>query len=168
MEPYTSPILMVSDLVVAGKIEELGASDMGKFVRGDVEVVPLPSRTFVPGQAVYLYYEVYHLFRNEVGQTHFQVDYAVRGVSEKVGARLLRGLGNLLGVLPEGEGVKVSYEHKGISENEPIHVALDLSETETKRLEISVTVQDLLRAGNPKQVKSVTVMIGEDRSAVLR
>ncbi len=168
VEPYVSPILMVSDLVVAGKIEELGASDVGKFVRGDVEVVPLPSHTILPGQTVYLYYEVYHLFRNDVGQTHFQVDYAVQGVSEKVGSRLLRGLGHLLGVTPDGEGVKVSYEHKGISDNEPIHVALDLSETEVKRVKISVTVQDLLRAGKPKQVKSVTVVIGEDRSAVLR
>ncbi|MBT5830650.1 MAG: hypothetical protein HOH77_10700, partial [Candidatus Latescibacteria bacterium] len=168
VEAYVLPTLMMSDLEVAGKIVELSTPEVGKFMRGDVEVVPLPSHTFAPAQAVYLYYEVYNLFRNEVGQTRYKVDYAVRGVSESAGARLLRGIGKLLGVTRDDEGVKISYEHQGASDNESVYIALDLDATEGQKMEISVTVTDLIRTGRPEQVKSVTVMIGDKRSAALR
>lgn len=168
VEAYLSPTLMVSDLEVAGKIVELDKNEVGKFVRGDVEVVPLPSRTFAPEQAVYLYYEVYNLFRDDVGQTRYKVDYAVRGVSEKAGARLLRGIGKLLGITRDDEGVKISYEHQGTSEKESVYIALDLGATGGQRMEISVTVTDLVRAGKPKQIKSVTVVIGDKQSAASR
>ena len=167
VEPYLSANLMVSDLEVAGKIVELATPESGKFIRGDVEVVPLPSRTFAPGQPVYLYYEVYNLLRNDVGQTRYRVDYAVNGVSENAGARLLRGIGKLLGVIRDDEGVKISYEHEGLSEKEAVYVALDLGATEGQRMEISVTVTDLVRMGNPKRVKSVTVVVGDKRAAAL-
>jgi hypothetical protein len=71
VESYDKPGLMVSDLIVAGEILELGQESKGKFIRGDLEVLPLPSHTFDPGQPVYLYYEVYNLFRDEDGQTHY-------------------------------------------------------------------------------------------------
>ena len=70
---------MVSDLVVAGKIATIEARAEGKFIRDELEVLPLPSHTFAPEQPVYLYYEVYNLFRDDTGQTHYRVDYAVRG-----------------------------------------------------------------------------------------
>ena len=168
VEAYLAPTLMVSDLEVAGKIVEWGAEKSSEFVRNGVEVVPLPSRTFAPGQAVYLYYEIYNLFRDEVGQTRYQVDYTMRGVSEKVSARLLRGIGKWLGTTRDDGGVKVSYEHQGSRENEVMYVALDLGAVGEQRLEISLKVKDLIRAGKPEQVKSVIVMIGESSIPALR
>ena len=35
----------------------------------------MPSKTYLPGQPVTIYYEVYGLTRNEVGQTRYQMDY---------------------------------------------------------------------------------------------
>jgi len=150
---------------VAGQIVELTTEEPGKLLHGEWEVVPLPSRTFLPEQAVFLYYEVYNLFRDEVGQTRFQVDYTVRGVTKSAGARLLRGRGKLLGITRDDEGVKVSYEHQGESDQEPVYVALDLGATKGQRMAIAVTVTDLVRAGKPRRTKSVTVVVGDDASA---
>lgn len=54
VEKYDRPWLMMSDLEVAGIIEAHGNHVQSKFGKGDLEVVPMPSRTFVPEQPVYL------------------------------------------------------------------------------------------------------------------
>ena len=64
--------------------------------------------------------------------------------------------------------MKVSYEHQGSRENEVMYVALDLGAVGEQRLEISLKVKDLIRAGKPEQVKSVIVMIGESSIPALR
>ena len=162
VEAYNSSTLMVSDLVVAGKIATIDARAEGKFIRDELEVLPLPSHTFAPEQPVYLYYEVYNLFRDDTGQTHYLVDYAVRG-SKNAGARLLKGIGTLLGISEKQEGVQVSYEHRGNTETEPVYVALDVAAKPGQKLTIGVTVTDLNRPGRPTATKDVWVAIGDKR-----
>ena len=161
VESYNQFGLMVSDLAVAGEILELGQESEGKFIRGDLEVLPLPSHTFRPEQPIYLYYEVYNLLRDDTGQTHYRVDYSVEGGSKNAGARLLRGLGNLLGTSEEKEGIQVSYEHRGDSEREPVYVALDISAKSGQKLTVGVTVTDLNRPGKVTTSKDVDVVVGD-------
>lgn len=159
-EAYNAPTLMVSDLVVAGKIATIEARTKGKFIRDELEVLPLPSHTFAPEQPVYLYYKVYNLFRDDTGQTHYRVDYAVRG-SKNASARLLKGIGTLLGISEKQEGVQVSYEHRGNTETEPVYVALNVAAKPGQKLTIGVTVTDLIRPGKPTATKDVWVAIGK-------
>lgn len=160
VEAYHAPTLMLSDLVVAGKIATLETRAEGKFIRDDLEVVPLPSHVFSPEQPVYLYYEVYNLARDDAGQTHYRVDYAVRG-NKNAGARLLKGIGKLLGVSERREGVLISYEHRGHSETEPVYVALDVAAKPGQKLAIGATVTDLNRTGRPVATKDIWVVIGK-------
>ena len=160
VEAYDAPTLMLSDLVVAGKIATLEPHAEGKFIRDDLEVVPLPSHTFAPKQPVYLYYEVYNLARDDAGQTHYRVDYTVRG-NKNAGARLLKGIGKLLGVSERREGVQISYEHRGHSETEPVYVALDVAAKPGQKLAIGATVTDLNRTGRPAATKDIWVVIGK-------
>ena len=160
VEAYNAPTLMVSDLVVAGKIATIEARTKGKFIRDELEVLPLPSHTFAPEQPVYLYYKVYNLFRDDTGQTHYRVDYAVRG-SKNASARLLKGIGTLLGISEKQEGVQVSYEHRGNTETEPVYVALNVAAKPGQKLTIGVTVTDLIRPGKPTATKDVWVAIGK-------
>jgi hypothetical protein len=162
VESYTLQGLMVSDLAVAGEIVELDQESEGKFIRGDLEVLPLPSHTFAPKQPVYMYYEVYNLHRDDTGQTHYRVDYFVEGAKKNAGARFFRGVGNLLGKSEEQEGVMVSYEHRGDSETEPVYVALDISAKKGQNLKIGVKVTDLNRPGKPTVTKDVGVAIGDE------
>ena len=71
--------LALSDLELAGQIVEVG-EQAGKFQKGDLRVVPLPSKIFAKGQPVYLYYEVYNLSRDAFGQTRYRVEYRLKGV----------------------------------------------------------------------------------------
>ena len=160
VESYDAPTLMLSDLVVAGDIAALETHTTGKFIRADLEVIPLPSHTFAPKQPVYLYYEVYNLLRDDTGQTHYRVDYAVRG-SKNAGARLLKGIGTLLGISEKREGVQISYEHRGTSETEPVYVALNVAAKPGQKLAIVATVTDLNRPGNPATTKDIWVAIGK-------
>ena len=162
VEAYNAPTLMVSDLVVAGKIATIEARTKGKFIRDELEVLPLPSHTFAPEQPVYLYYKVYNLFRDDTGQTHYRVDYAVRG-SKNASARLIEGIGTLLGISEKQEGVQVSYEHRGNTETEPVYVALNVAAKPGQKLTIGVTVTDLSRPGKPTATKDVWVAIGSKR-----
>lgn len=162
VEAYNAPTLMVSDLVVAGKIATIEARAEGKFIRDELEVLPLPSHTFAPEQPVYLYYELYNLFRDDTGQTHYRVDYAVHG-SKNAGARLLKGIGTLLGISEKQEGVQVSYEHRGNTETEPVYVALNVAAKPGQKLTIGVTVTDLNRPGKPTATKDIWVIIGDKR-----
>ena len=160
VEAYDAPTLMLSDLVVAGKIAALKTHAEGKFIRDDLEVIPLPSHTFAPKQPVYLYYEVYHLLRDDTGQTHYRVDYAVRG-NKNAGARLLKGIGTLLGISEKREGVQISYQHRGHSETEPVYVALNVAAKPGQKLAIAATVTDLNRPGKPAATKEVWIAIGK-------
>ena len=88
------------------------------------------------------------------------MDYAVRG-SKNAGARLLKGIGTLLGISEKQEGVQVSYEHRGHTETEPVYVALNVAAKPGQKLTIGVTVTDLNRPGKPTATKDVWVAIGK-------
>ena len=40
-----------------------------KFTKGGIEVVPNPSLSYMPGQPVFVYYEVYNLDWDDFGRT---------------------------------------------------------------------------------------------------
>ncbi|MDP6037410.1 MAG: hypothetical protein QGG64_02570, partial [Candidatus Latescibacteria bacterium] len=91
-----------------------------------------------------LYYEVYHLTRDTFGQTRYQVDYVLRGQDTgSVGARILGGLGKLLGQALSENGLKISYEHTGEEEQEPVYIELDVSSITQPQVDLTVTVTDL-------------------------
>jgi hypothetical protein len=142
IEWFGGKSLALSDLELAGDVTEVLSGD--KFQKGDVRVVPMPSKTFLKGQSVFLYYEVYHLTRDTFGQTRYQVDYVLRGQDAgSVGARILGGIGKLLGQAPSGDGLKISYEHTGKDEREPVYIELDVSSVTHPQVDLMVTVTDL-------------------------
>ena len=153
IENFAPKVLALSDLELAGDVTETDAG--GKFQKGDVRVIPMPSKTFVKGQPVYLYYEVYDLMRDAFGQTKYRVDYVLDGKdASSTGARILGGLGKLLGQVPSAGGVKISYEHTGEKEAESIYIALDVNAVAQSRIDLTVTVTDL------NSEKAVTKKIG--------
>ncbi|MBT4136638.1 MAG: hypothetical protein HOE48_01925, partial [Candidatus Latescibacteria bacterium] len=155
---YRDDVLGLSDLELAGDVRD--ASGAGKFVKGDVQVVPLPSKMFLKGQPVYVYYEVYNLTRDTFGQTKYRVDYVLKGKgASTVGARILGGLGKLLGQAPLADGVTISYEHSGEAHWEPIYVGLDVTSVDKPEVELTVMVTDLNAFGAPLVEKTIHFVV---------
>ena len=154
---FRGEALALSDLELAGQIVEVG-EQAGKFQKGNLQVVPLPSKTFAKGQPVYLYYEVYNLSRDAFGQTSYRVEYRLKGVQ---GTGLIRGLGRLLSQSPRADGVQISYEHAGTETSESLYIALDVPENSKEQLEIEVVVTDLNKPNTPSVSKQARFLLGD-------
>ncbi len=139
VEPYAGPGLMLSDIEMAGLV----VRDPSSKVKGGHKVVPMPSKTYLPGQPVTIYYEVYGLTRNEFGQTRYQMDYKISPRKGKpLAVTVLRAVGRLLGI-EEKKAVTISYEQVGTQKTEHNYLEIDVRGSEAGRYELEVAVTDL-------------------------
>ena len=139
VEAYQGGELGLSDIEMAGSVVE----DAAAKVKGGHKVVPMPSKTYVPGQPVTIYYEVYGLTFDELGQTRYQMDYKISPRKGKpLIVTILRAVGTLLGIEEEKE-VTISYEQVGTRETEYNYLEIDVSGSEAGHYEMEVTVTDL-------------------------
>lgn len=142
--PTFSDSLAMSDLELAWSIGDEGAFH-DKYRKGDVWVMPMPSRSFVNNRSVFVYYEVYNLQRDEFGQTRYKVSYTiqqdVRSGSSIFG--LLSGGFKRLMARGRKPQVAVSYEHVGRDVWEPIHLELDSKKMILGLNQVEVEVMDL-------------------------
>ena len=138
VEAYPETGLRMSDLELAWRITEDTAD--GKFSKGELHVVPMPTRTYGKGHSVYVYYEIYNLARDTFGRTKYRVAYTVgeKGNPE-VGniARLVRLRGN------RRVEVEVASEQVGTEPTEVEYVALQLGHQNNGRQVLQVAVTDL-------------------------
>ena len=138
VEAYPQTGLRMSDLELAWRITEDTAD--GKFSKGELHVVPMPTRTYGKGHSVYVYYEIYNLARDTFGRTKYRVAYTVgeKGNPE-VGniARLVRLRGN------RRVEVEVASEQVGTEPTEVEYVALQLGHQNNGRQVLQVAVTDL-------------------------
>ena len=150
--PTFSDSLAMSDLELAWSIGE-DARFHDKYRKGDVWVMPMPSRSFVNDRSVFVYYEVYNLQRDEFGQTRYKVSYTiqqdVRSGSSIFG--LLSGGFKRLMARGRKPQVAVSYEHVGRDAWEPIHLELDSKKMILGLNQVEVEVTDLLRGQSVKR-----------------
>ena len=132
--------LSLSDIELASTI---AASDKGKFLKGDIAVVPMASRAFGVEKPVSIYFEIYNLKRDEFGATKYKVSYEIRSLEQKsVGARVLGGLGKLLGRGDESGVVRIEYEQTGTTADERAYLELDMSSSEAGTQLLKVQVAD--------------------------
>ena len=138
VEAYPESGLRMSDLELAWRITEDNAED--KFSKGDLRVVPMPTRTYGKGQSVRVYYEVYNLTRDTFGRTRYRIAYTVgkKGDSRLSNiARLVRLRGN------RQVEVEVASEQVGTDSTEVEYVALQLGPHSEGRQVLQVAVTDL-------------------------
>ncbi len=132
--------LQVSDIELAASI---GPTGRRQFLKGDLAVVPMPARAYRAGEPVLIYYEIYNLNRDSFGATKYRVSYEVRSrESGPIGAKLLGGLGNLLGMREEGGVITIEYEQAGTEPEEQAYLELDMSSSEPGEYLLKVLVTD--------------------------
>ena len=138
VEPYGGQGLQISDLQLAWRIEtELTGS---RFSKGEVRVIPMPTRTYGSGQSVFVYYEIYNLAKDEFGQTNYEVSYTVTS-NDNPGAV---GIVSSLTRWREGkrEELSVTYRQQGTETQEAEYVELELENRPPGKYLLKVSVVD--------------------------
>lgn len=138
VEPYGEDRLQISDLELAWKVAEERADS--PFNKGDLNVVPMPSRTFKKGQGVFVYYEIYNLAKDAFGQTNYNVSHTITsrdipGATSNI-SRLFRWRTGIR------EELAVTYEQQGEAAQEVEYVELDLAEQAQGRYSLKVAIHD--------------------------
>ncbi|MDE2999063.1 MAG: tetratricopeptide repeat protein [Gemmatimonadota bacterium] len=115
-----------------------------RFRKGDIQVVPNPTRTYERGQSVFIYYEVYNLKRDDFGATRYRVAYEMRSaLSGSVGARIRSGIGKLLNIRQHDQAsISIEYAHIGNREDDQGYVELDMAASDPGEKFLRVTVTD--------------------------
>ena len=144
LEDYSRADLNLSDIELAWSISDETPSE-GVFVKQGLNIMPMSVWAFPEKHPAFLYFEIYHLSKNEFGQTHYRVTYHIRSKDQKSrGARVLAGLGRLLGKEEGEQGVSVTYDQIGKTTDGLSYVELNLDGAGKGDHEVQVTVEDLV------------------------
>jgi hypothetical protein len=155
VDDYTEPGLLLSELQLAWRVT--ANPSPGRFGKGELEVVPIPSRTIGTGQGIFVYYEIYNLSRDAFGQTRYRVEYTVSprkgGSSRGIITQLVKVLSS------DRQEVAVGYDQLGHTDSERAYTELDLARAEPGKHYLTVTVTDL----NSKETQSrkATFLVAE-------
>jgi tetratricopeptide (TPR) repeat protein len=138
----------LSDLVLSANVVEDGSYP--RFQRYGRTIYPLPTRRFLPGQPLFLYYEVYNLQpdKSDEGRLEvFRVDYTVRAerLDRNAVRRFFGALVDRVGLREEPNAVTLSFESGGEPTETgvwPQHLSLDTAALPPGEYTLEVVVTD--------------------------
>jgi GWxTD domain-containing protein len=141
---YSGSALQVSDILPAATIREVSQGTAGRFVRGSLEVLPLPGRALQSDQPLFIYYEVYNLRKDLVGATDYEVSYSVGEAPDEggLGARLYQGLKSLVGVGRRRTVLTARVERSRITTDSGEYLQIDMSAVPAGIWLLELTVTD--------------------------
>lgn len=143
---YSGDMLMVSDILPAGRITEVSPSRRGRFIRGGLEVLPLPGRTLGAGQPLFVYFEIYNLTKDSVGATEYRVRYSVAEASDSGAllSKLYQGLRTLIGWGQRRAEISSDFIRSGIQWDVYTHLEIDMSQSAPGVYELLVEITDFV------------------------
>ncbi len=141
IDNYDRNFLQLSELQLAYSVVE--SDEPGKFKKGGLRVIPIPTRTFGRDQGVFVYYEIYRLKKDAFGQTRYKVAYTIRpkGVQGRSASGVISQLVRVF--TGRKQELAVGYEQIGNSESEEIYMELDLKSTRPGQYILEIDVTDL-------------------------
>ena len=139
VEAYGGQGLQISDLQLAWQIDK--DHEKTVFSKGDLRVIPMPTRSYGTGKSVFVYYEIYNLTRDEFGQTNYRVSYTVTSHDTPGAAGIISSLMRWR----EGkrEELSVTYDQQGAAAEEVEYVELELENQPTGKYLLKVMVRDV-------------------------
>ena len=141
---YTGEELQISDILPAARITEVGSGRYGRYIRGDLEVIPLPGRTLGRDQPLFIYFEIYNLLRDRFGGTRYRIEYAVSESTSDDGSlkRLFQGLGAMVGIRGRRSVMSSEFSLTGTMNDAKSHLEIDLSALPHGIYDLMVTITD--------------------------
>ena len=143
---YSGSHLMLSEIMLAASITPITPGRRGRFIKGSLEVLPLPGRTLGAGQPLFVYFEIYNLTKSAVGATEYNVKYAVAEASDNNAllSRLYQGLSSLVGWGERRAEVSSDITSTGIQRDVSTYLEIDMSRSKPGAYELLVEVTDLV------------------------
>ena len=133
--------LRLSDIQLSASIR---SASHGRFLKGEIDVTPNPSQSYLAGQPVHIYYEMYNLKKDDFGAVHYRVSYQVESIDRKsIAVRILGRLGKLLGGREDRESITVDYEHVGHRSDDRGYLELDMTNSDPGSYMLRVNVTDI-------------------------
>lgn len=142
--PSFADTLAMSDIEMAWTVSDSPHANT-KFKKGDVWVVPAPTRSYETTRDARLYYEVYHLKQDAFGQAKYQVTYTIRpNIERGRGALgiLVGGIRQMFVASAEPE-FTVQYERVVNAPDEPVYFELETESLTPGLKMIEVQITDL-------------------------
>ncbi|MFC1529139.1 tetratricopeptide repeat protein [Gemmatimonadota bacterium] len=151
---YSGDDLMISDIMPAARITEVGPGQSGRFIKGDLEVIPLPGRMLGKDQPLFIYFEVYNLARDGFGGTRYLIEYSVSESRSDDGAlrRLFQNLGALVGASGRPAVLSSEFLQQGVQRDIHTHLEIDLNAVPPGIYDLIVTITDQVSEQTVSQV----------------
>ncbi len=144
--PTFEDSLAVSEIEMAYNISDTSqTSQTSKFVKGELVVIPSPTRSFNLHKDANLYYEVYNLTLDAFGQAKYRVAYTIHpnvAGGTTVASVVIGGLRRLFAGAQEPE-YTISYERVVNATEEPVFFALETGSLKPGLKMVEVAIDDL-------------------------
>lgn len=144
--PTFEDSLAVSEIEMAWDISDTSqTSQTSKFTKGELVVIPSPTRSFNLHQDANLYYEVYNLTLDAFGQAKYRVTYTIHpnvAGGTTVASVVIGGLRRLFAGAQEPE-YTISYERNVNATEEPVFFALETGSLKPGLKMVEVAIDDL-------------------------
>lgn len=149
---YSGNTLMVSDILPAARITEVDEGREGRFIRGNLEVLPLPGRALQQDQPLFIYYEIYNLSKDAIGATDYQIEYAIAEAPQEqaLASRLFQGLQRLVGRGRKRAVLTSAVQRSGIFSDESAYLEIDLSRLPAGTYLLELTITDKLNGATAR------------------
>ena len=146
---YSGDSLLVSDLKLSSFIEKDDGA--GQFVRGGFQIAPNPGHLFQRNQPVYVYYEIYNLTVDEVGDTRFETIYEITPKG-----RIMRDREQPSEI--EDDPILLMFEDGGSTPVEKRYAALDTSDLPEGEYAMTMTMRDLATGQTVSKATSFVII----------
>jgi len=137
----------VSQIVLASNITQLEEGQRpGKFTRGKLNVMPLPSRTFQQDQSVFVYYEIYFLQPDSQGKKHYNVDFTIEAekLDRNLASKIVGSFGRLLSRSQEKGKITLTFDKEGEADRlaQVEWISIDISDSPPGDYKLNIVVTD--------------------------
>ncbi len=143
---YKPDDFSVSQIVLASSVNPHEGTRPGKFTRGRLDVMPLPSRTFLGNQPAFVYYEIYNLAKGADGKKHYKVDFTIEAdkLDRNIASKIVASFGGLVGKKEDKGKITLTFDKEGDAESivEAEYVSIDISDSPPGRYTLNILVTD--------------------------
>ena len=137
----------VSKIILASSINEMADGQRpGKFTRGNLSVMPLPSRTFRQDQPVFVYYEIYFLTPDSDGKLRYNVDFTIEAekLDRNIASKIFASFGKLVGQSKDKGKITLTFDKEGNPDMaaQVEWISIDISDSPAGEYNLDIEVTD--------------------------
>jgi len=136
----------VSQVVMASSVTQHEGARPGKFTRGRLDVMPLPSRAFLGNQPAFVYYEIYNLTKGTDGKKHYKVDFSIEAdkLDRNIASKIVSSFGGLISKKEDKGKITLTFDKEGDAESvvEAEYVSIDIADSPAGHYNLNIVVTD--------------------------